>query len=198
MRSKYLLLSLIFGAAWASEQPRQHDAHEHGHATMNLALTGSELVLELESPAMNLVGFEYQPTSDEDKKKVESAASLIQHPEKWITLDTEARCSLEQAHIDSALLEHMEHDKTHVETRDHEEKYEEHHDEEHEEHEEHHADFDISISFHCKNADRLKTVNLQKLFKHFPALEEIEVQWLTDHQQSAAELDAKHPIIYLK
>ena len=62
-----LLLALPFAmlplavAHAADEHDHEHGslgAHEHGVGRLNAALDGKTLELELESPAMNLVGFE--------------------------------------------------------------------------------------------------------------------------------------------
>ena len=63
-----VLLALPFAllplAAMAHDHDHDHaehaslGAHEHGVAQLNVALDGNTLEIELESPAMNLVGFE--------------------------------------------------------------------------------------------------------------------------------------------
>ena len=68
-----LLLALPFAmlplavAHAADEHDHAHGslgAHEHGVGRLNAGLDGQTLELELESPAMNLVGFEHVATSD--------------------------------------------------------------------------------------------------------------------------------------
>lgn len=176
MKTKFIILTLLFTSAWASEEHREHAAHVHGHAQMTLALSGMELELELESPAMNLVGFEHHPESAKDREKVNAAAAFLRKPGNYIALDSAAGCTLEKALIESSLLE---------KTSD-----SDHHD--------HHSDFDIALKYLCKHADKLQTVNLKGLFQKFPAMEEIEVQWLTDQRQSSSELDATQTMIKLK
>ena len=75
----FALLPLAIAHA-ADEHDHDHDhehgslgAHEHGVGRLNAALDGQTLELELESPAMNLVGFEHVATSDADKAKVAAA-----------------------------------------------------------------------------------------------------------------------------
>src|SRR3989338_5768375 len=86
-----LLLALPFAllplAALAAEHSHEHadhgslDAHEHGAAMLNVVLDGQVLELELESPAMNLVGFEHAAKSTADKTKVAAARSQLQDPQ---------------------------------------------------------------------------------------------------------------------
>ena len=46
---------------------RQYDSHVHGMGTLNLVADGSEVHIELDSPAANLVGFEHAPSSATDR-----------------------------------------------------------------------------------------------------------------------------------
>jgi len=52
-------------------------AHVHGIASLNLALEGSKFEIELDSPAINLVGFEHQASSDADKAKLTAARAAL-------------------------------------------------------------------------------------------------------------------------
>ena len=52
-----------------------HDAHEHGRATLSLVADNQKLSFQLESPAMNIVGFEHAANTKEDQQKVEHALS---------------------------------------------------------------------------------------------------------------------------
>ena len=71
----FALLPLAAAHA-AHDEHEHHDehaslaAHEHGAAQLNVALEGQRLELALESPAMNLVGFEHAAVSTSDKAAV--------------------------------------------------------------------------------------------------------------------------------
>lgn len=110
-----LLLALPFAllplAAAHAVDEHDHDhehgslgAHEHGVGRLNAALDGQTLELELESPAMNLVGFEHAATSDADKAKVAAARAQLEKPlalfslplrpaARWSVRNWKARCS---------------------------------------------------------------------------------------------------------
>ncbi|MEX5543051.1 ZrgA family zinc uptake protein, partial [Pseudomonas poae] len=70
-----LLLALPFAllplAVAHAHEDHDHEhgslgAHEHGVGRLNAVLDGQTLELELESPAMNLVGFEHLATTAAD------------------------------------------------------------------------------------------------------------------------------------
>jgi Protein of unknown function (DUF2796) len=64
MKTVTLCILALFpaGIALADEaEHREHGPHVHGVAQLNVALDGNVLWIELNSPAMNIVGFEHAP-----------------------------------------------------------------------------------------------------------------------------------------
>ena len=148
------------------------DAHEHGAARLNVVLDGQALELELESPAMNLVGFEHAANSAVDKAKVAAVRSQLQDPQALFGLSAGA-CTLSEAELESALFADDQHE------------HEEHHaDEADSEHSEIHAQYQLD----CKKPSELKQLNLSELFKRFPATEKIQVQLIGPSGQQGVEL----------
>ena len=183
MNAAILTLMLNTGPVLADEhEHREHGAHEHGVAQLNIAQEGDTLQLELSSPAMNLVGFEHVPRNKQQQAAVKKAVASLQQGEQVFRLSPAAGCRLSKFDVDTSLLE------------------EEHgHHEEHgkEEHEDEHADFDASYVFQCKKPTALQSIEV-KLFKLFPGTEELEVQLLTDKGQRALELTPSNPSISLQ
>ncbi|ABC27557.1 ABC-type metal ion transport system, periplasmic component/surface adhesin [Hahella chejuensis KCTC 2396] len=184
-----------------AEEFEQHGAHVHGAATMNLALEEGKLVVELESPAMNLVGFEHAPATDEERQQVEKAAALLKKGEELFGLTPAAGCKLLSAEVDGDVFEHDEDGGKHEEA-DHDEHghsddaHQEHSDDknDHDHHEDGHSDIDASYIFECGDADKLTSVDVL-LFKHFPALNDLDVQVIGPKGQTAMELNPeKHQI----
>ena len=108
-----LLLALPFAmlplavAHAADEHDHEHGslgAHEHGVGRLNAALDGKTLELELESPAMNLVGFEHVATSDADKAKVAAARAQLEKPLALFNLPKAAGCVVENQELESPLF----------------------------------------------------------------------------------------------
>ena len=53
------------------------DAHVHGEAEVNIVFEGQKLLVELKSPSFNLVGFEHEPKTLEQRKLVEKTIELL-------------------------------------------------------------------------------------------------------------------------
>lgn len=132
---------------------RQLDSHEHGHAQLNMAISGREVLIELITPAANVIGFEYVPKSEEDKMAVSKGTEQLTRGEQLFTFDSGAECSLLTAEVESALLDddhggehhdgdgHDDHDDDHHDDEKHEDHDDEHHDGDgHEDHDDEHHD----------------------------------------------------------
>ena len=208
MKPYSLLLSLLLIPPVSAQQGhRQHDAHVHGHAQLNLVVSGQMLQVELESPSNNLLVFEHQARSDKDKKTLQQALAVLNDPAQWLLPDAAASCQLQNIEIDSALLKpdhadgHQEHQK-HAKHEDHDEheKHAKNADHAEHEHDEHaaHSEFTVTLSFSCARPSRLKSVDVSGLFQRFRNMQEIDVQWISDTRQSATELSRDRGIIRLQ
>ena len=176
----FALLPLAAAQAASHEHAHEHDhaheehgslgAHEHGVASLNVALDGQTLEIQLESPAMNLVGFEHEARSDADKAKVAAARQQLEQPQALFALPIEAKCKLEGSALESPLFAGAEH-------------------KEHEHGDAHgHSDIDASYRFTCANAAALQTLELGSFFGTFPGTEKLEVQLIGPSGQQGAEL----------
>jgi hypothetical protein len=160
--------------AHAHEEHASLGAHEHGVASLNVALDGQTLEIQLQSPAMNLVGFEHEAKSDADKAKVAAARKHLEQPQALFALPIEAKCALRDSELDSPLFGGHAH-------------------EEHEHADEHgHSDIDASYRFACANAEALKTLELGSFFGTFPGTEKLEVQLIGPSGQQGAELTPRN------
>lgn len=82
-----------------ADEFEQHPPHEHGKVIINAALDGNQLVIELDSPAVNVVGFEHEPRNDDERAAVSSAAKLLGSGRGLFAMPREARCQFEKADI---------------------------------------------------------------------------------------------------
>ena len=174
-----IFLSSLSFSAWAdnTETHREHGAHEHGHAVLNLVQENKTLQLIFESPAVNIVGFEHAPENEEDHRKVADAISLLKQGEKLFIFTAEAQCAQTSVEIEAELVEENE-DK------------DEHHEQEG------HSEFTVTYEFRCEAFDALNSLTVT-LFEHFPQTEEIDSQLMTDSRQFSAELSPENPSIKL-
>ena len=166
-----MLLAIISAVQADDHEHRQHGAHQHGVAQLNIVLEGDALEIELASPAMNIVGFEHKPENHQQEHQLNQAVSRLRMSEQVFTLPAAAACVLAAAQVESGLLEGEgahQHQDQHVH--------------------EGHADFDADYRFTCANPAALTHVDVQ-LFKLFPATEEIEVQLISPAGQRALELN---------
>lgn len=174
------------------DEHRQHDSHEHGHAALNLVQENQTVQLMFESPAVNIVGFEYMPKNTEQHRKVTDAIERLKQGETLFVFSKEAQCIQTSVEVETALSEMTEHKEEH-----HDEYEEEHHDEhdaEHDDENEGHSEFVASYQFECQRPDALKSLTV-KLFEYFPQTEEIDSQLVTGKRQFGAELSPGNTFI---
>jgi hypothetical protein len=187
-----LLLALPFAllplavAHAADEHDHEHGslgAHEHGVGRLNAALDGKTLELELESPAMNLVGFEHVATSDADKAKVAAARAQLEQPLALFNLPKAAGCVVENQELESPLFgDKPDADDDHDEDAKDEDGHEHHHD---------HSEIHAHYQFTCATPAALKSLDLANIFTRFPATQKIQVQLIGPSGQQGVEVTAK-------
>ncbi|MEJ8865302.1 DUF2796 domain-containing protein [Pseudomonas jessenii] len=187
-----LLLALPFAmlplavAHAADEHDHEHGslgAHEHGVGRLNAVLDGKTLELELESPAMNLVGFEHVATSDADKAKVAAARAQLEQPLALFNLPKAAGCVVENQELESPLFgDKPDADDDHDEDAKDEDGHEHHHD---------HSEIHAHYQFTCATPAALKSLDLANIFTRFPATQKIQVQLIGPSGQQGVEVTAK-------
>lgn len=183
---------------------RELGAHEHGVAELMIAWSGSDVAIDLETPAYNILGFEYAPTSDEEKALLaESVAAL--EAGGLLQLSPDAECTLVAANVETKFSEEAHDEEGHDE--DEEGESEEGHDEEghdeegHDEEghdEESHSDIDVSYNLECQQPENIESLDASELFAQFPNFEDIQVQWISDTEQSATGLTPDNPVLAFK
>ena len=176
-------------------EKREHGAHVHGVAQLQIAIEKNAVEVELESPSMNVIGFEHAPKNKAQKQKVEKAVVELGDYKNVLEL-TEGGCELKKANIESPFKsEHKEHAH-----KGHDHKHDDHGHKEHgKEHkdEDTHSDFRMSYHLECKTADKIKTVELT-VFKHFPGFEKLNVEWVGAKGQGAQVATKEKPVVTLK
>jgi hypothetical protein len=169
-----------------SHEHREHGAHVHGIAQLNVAVDGSALLIELDSPAANILGFEHAPRTDAQRAAVDDARVRLADGAALFRPSVDAGCVLAEHEIDLTLgAEDAEHE--HEAEQAHEHAAEHAH--AHEGDAEVHSDIHAEYRFECEAPSALQALDL-RLFEVFPATEQLRVQVITPAGQRAAELSA--------
>ncbi|WP_432698496.1 ZrgA family zinc uptake protein [Marinobacterium sp. YM272] len=162
--------------------------HVHGEARLQVVLDEQELVINLNSPAYNLLGFEHAPQSAEEHALVSKLDNRMREPAFWIELPAAARCSLSRV----TLGQHVE-QWGHGEPHDHQQGLADHdHADAPSAHSEH-RDLAYEYRFLCAYPEQFEQARV-KLFEHFPALTSLHAE-VIGASQSLQELNAGNPML---
>lgn len=170
------------------EHHTSHGAHVHGEATLTLALEGSDVEIMLESPAANIIGFEYKAATEEEKRIEKQAADTLKSAGMFTF--SGADCELEKVVV---ALPGVGSEAAHDEHGDHHDDHDSHHNEAPEKHSEVLANY----HYHCEKLAELEQVSTG-LFKAFPKLKKIEAMWVSGSGQGAVELSGEKSVMVLK
>lgn len=106
MNSRILLSSVAVLAMMnnaIAEEKHDHDekksqeAHVHGKSELNIAIEGTRVVVELESPGNDIVGFEHAAETQEDKAAVKKALAVLEKPLALFAPPADAGCTLTES-----------------------------------------------------------------------------------------------------
>ena len=196
---KYLLFSLAFLPVVSMSA----DKHVHGEAQLFIAIDGNQVLLELESPADNIIGFEYAPATERQQKQLESGLVKL---DSYLSIATfpEVNCQQISAEVKSPFKDHHEaethedgHDSTHKEHNHEEYSHKEHgHEKDHEEPS--HTEFHASYALQCSDAEKnIRTIEINA-FKHFTGINNITVNWVTPNGQGSTKATLNKKEVVLK
>ena len=104
-RSLTLLAALCLSASALApsafaEEKRELGSHEHGAATLQVAIEGDGVEMALEVPGENIVGFEHAPETDEQKAAVEAERERLADPLALFVLPEDAGCEVASAEVE--------------------------------------------------------------------------------------------------
>ena len=209
MRPAAALAATLMACDAASEsEHREHEAHEHGHGTLDIVVEGEELVVELRVPAVNVVGFEHAPKDDAEREAVRRALVPFADAASVVVVSAQAECEVAEA---DAAIASMTHDDDHEGERHgdgdgHDHEKDRHETEEHAKHEhekggadsdtEAHSELRATYHFHCHAPQRLVEVEV-RAFEHLRDAEEIDVRVVTPTAQLAMEVHPGSTVVQL-
>lgn len=176
---------------------RELAAHQHGHGYLNIAIEGSTMWIELETPGADIVGFEHPARSDGDKAAIADAKARLGDPVGLFGIPSQASCTLDEASVMPVGYEPEADDDHHGE---HEEDDHDTHDEDPHEGDEHdeasHAEFHAEYRLQCDDPAAIARLAFG-YFDIFPAAQELEVTVISDHGQSRQVITREAPIAHL-
>ena len=182
------LLILIAGSS--STLAQSADSHVHGNAELNVVLMGQQLQVEFVSPAINLLGFERPPITDEESAVMDDTINQLRHG-GWLIEGIPTACQLSTEEFEAPVYE--EHESSEHEHENSEHDYE-HESSEHDA--EAHSNFRVRYLYDCDTAPRKQLKILA--FDHFSGIETLIVQWIADQKQGYARLSRDNPVLDLE
>jgi len=188
-----------FTIALAHEDRHEHGAHEHGVGRMDVAVEKNSVDIDLDSPAVNFIGFEHEPGDAKERATLDKAVDDLKHGDGLMTFTPAAQCTQMRVRVSSPLLGAGE-DAGH-EGHDHEGDADHHHDDEeaahghdhHEdgdsdEHEHDHADINVTWEVTCAHPEKLREIDFSGLFRRFTGTHSLRVQAALPNGQTSTEL----------
>jgi hypothetical protein len=178
-------ISMAQGNPHEGHEIRQHGIHVHGTASMSIVSEEQQLLLELDSPGMNIVGFEHAPNTAEQESALNSAMALLNDPA------TVAHFRGGECVLDSYVLaasgadKHSGHKHADDSSNDvHGNKAD-------------HSEIHARYVFRCARTDALESIHIG-LFEKFPGIEAISVQWIINSRQGSQVLTRAKPVISVR
>jgi hypothetical protein len=141
---------VVFCGPALAEEFEQHHAHEHGKVTLNLAVDGRALILELDAPAANVVGFEHAPRTSSERAAVTNADAWIRAGKDVLAMPQDAECRYTSTDFTPPQWEgDHDHSRTGHKSDSHE----------------HHADYEARFNYECARPEKLGWVEPRLLDK---------------------------------
>ena len=165
--------SLFFASVVHSAQ----DAHVHGLSHLTIALEKQTLLVEINSPLMDIVGFEGEPRTKVQKDSIERAKTKLR---KISNVFIFKGGSCLEKNIDVTLGHDHSDEHSHSEN-DHDT----------------HSEISAIYEFNCSEPTELQEIAVL-LPNQFSRMEKIKAQWITPDSQGQITLDKNKNLINLR
>jgi hypothetical protein len=159
--SRLLLLSAALLALPFAAQAQQK-AHVHGQIKLDVAVEGPTVVVTMEAPLDNFLGFERAPRNDAEKKTVDEAVAKLRAADTLFAIDPAGNCKLGPVNLRAPVLGLGKADAGDATGS--------------------HADIDATFAFNCATASAVKFIDVA-LFTAFKGPSQIEVQIVSPQGQ---------------
>jgi hypothetical protein len=166
-----------------AEEHRQLGAHMHGHGRLNIAIEDKTMSVELEVPAADIVGFEHEPETQEEKAVLEAAKAKLAAGLSLFTPASAAGCAQTSAKV----MTEADHDEEHEARDSHHAQGSDH------EHSEFHADYALE----CASPSQITSMSFD-YFRAFPNAEALTVSLISAQGQASFEVTRGKPSVDLR
>ncbi|MCU4677004.1 DUF2796 domain-containing protein [Catenovulum sp. 2E275] len=156
-----------------------HSPHVHGVAELNLIVEHNKLEIQFNSPAINLLGFEYRAHTTAEIAEVEQAKDHLINANKMFVFEN-ADCQQTAIKLDFSAVEPVTKRDQH----------------QNESQAPLHSEVSARYQFKCNSGTELTRVNV-KLFEYFQYIKHIKAFWIAKSGQGVAELNTSSTTINL-
>ena len=170
------ILAFFFLFVASVVHPAQ-DAHVHGLSYLKIALEKQTLLVEINSPLMDIVGFEGEPRTKVQKDSIERAKTMLRKIGNVLIFKggscIEKKINVNLGHDHGTKHSHSEHDHGT------------------------HSEISAVYKFRCLEPEELQDITVL-LPNQFSRMEKIKAQWITPDSQGQITLDKNKNIINLR
>lgn len=170
-----LAAAILPVATARADEFTQHAAHEHGKATLDVAVDGGRVEIRLDTPAINVLGFERAPRTPAETRAAEDAAALLGTHSKAFAFPVAAKCAAVSSELRAPDW------RSHGDHADHAD----------------HADYEVRWTFACSVPAALTFVDATFVAKLQPGTR-VEANVITDSLQTQQAVRADAPRVRLK
>lgn len=157
---------------------RHHEAHVHGEAMINILIDDSSFIFELNSPAVNLLGFEHEPETHGEEEKVNQINNKLIDYRNILSI-SDINCVQSEYELTAPYGEHAEDNHHH------------HH------HGDDHSEYYLFYSLKCDAINDLKKIKVE-LFESFKGFKSVDVKWTYFSDAGSFEATEEKRIIKIK
>jgi len=172
-----LVLACLCLHTAAAQERREMGAHQHGHGTLNIAIEGPRVSMELQVPGDDIVGFEHAAKTKAQRAAVDKAKGQLAEPLSLFNLPRAAGCVVKESTVKIEGGEGAKGAKDKGADQDH-------------------SEFHAVYTLECSAPANLKSVEFP-YFRTFKGAEELDVNIITATGQNKFEVTRRKPRVDL-
>ena len=173
----------------AEAQHRELGTHEHGRGTLNIAIEGTRVTMELEVAGSDIVGFEHAAKTNQQKAAMARAKTQLMKPLSLFVVPGGARCKAIDAQV--ALKSGDDDHDAGPEKKAGAETKRATNDEEHG-----HSEFRVQYALECASPNNLTSIDFA-YFRTFAAAQKLDVNVISSKGQTKFDVTRAKPRIDL-